>query len=167
MKELLFAVLAAIVGAISTWMLGKRDRKLAKQANDIQMRNLKLEEENAKLLLIDHFFPKVAFSRCGQSDSFQQYIDLSSNKKFSVVHVEYLSVDNVCHASDTVNIEGFSVKVPLNKEYLLMINRRYFNGYDGTSMVKLRLTVEIGGHEKQLVVDQKIQGYTLTQFVGN
>ena len=163
MKELLASIVGAVIGAVVAWLLGAGDRKRAKEASTLQKRNLQLEEENAKLSAVDRFYPRESFSLENES-GFQQYLELSAPIEFSVVLIEYLSGDDVCHASEQLLLTGQTVKLALNNEHLRTINHKYFNGFDGTSIVKFRITVKVGSYEKRIVVNQKIKGITLMKF---
>jgi hypothetical protein len=117
MKETVIAIVAAVIGSVVAWLLGASDRKSAKQVSEFQRQNLVLEKENAKLHFIERFSPRVRFSRSEKSEAFQQFIELSAGTIFSVVLLEYLSEDDVCHASETHNVAGEVVKLPLSNEY--------------------------------------------------
>ena len=155
MTELTVGIAGALIGALVTYLLGAKDRRLARVAAEAQRKLAELEEDKRKWDSLERFSPKAFV--VGEPPR-EQLIRLESEEEFEVTDVEYLTSKGVVVSRQSVRKAGKTIDVPVEDSRVLeiqMIGPR--NSWDGSAHINFRIHLRVSGREKTHMVNGLIK----------
>jgi hypothetical protein len=154
MLTLIFTIVGAVIGSVVTWILGSSDRAQAKLTADAQReaaaaqkRIAELESERSRIEEFARFSPRTEII-----DGDMQMLRLSSDEKFQVESMDYLTANDGKGGDQIVNSPiHTSIDIPILDEHLLKVQSiGPTNFVDGSFALTLRVHIRRSGQYKEV-----------------
>jgi hypothetical protein len=163
MASLLLTLLGALAGAALTWLLGRNDRILAKEAAGFQRRIAGLEAERSRAENLLRFRPSGKI--LGNEKS--QILRLEADEPFEVESVDYLNANEARLASESVGKSGVLVEIPIREDHLVQIMNfgPYVHEYDHSAAMVFRVNIRKNGRALECKYPAHLNG-SLRKVIG-
>ncbi len=89
-----------------------------------------------------------------------QVLKVAGTRPMTISRLEYMLSDETCIVGENVSLEGETVEVPLNHDFLTKVlntPRPDMNHYDHSGPMKFGITVSVGGTTRQFVLPARLE----------